>query len=130
MTAPAEKGGGSRFRGAAAVFFASASVMLLELSLFRAFSFSGYYHFSHLIIGTADTLYLDGGARRLEAAMRAVGAKTGFRFVPGRSHFDLYQVGDDRHALTRMIAWEMYKLARPNAVVPANLTMPEVEPGH
>ena len=84
----------------------------------------------HLIVGTADTFYLDGGARRLEAAMRSVGAHTGFRFLPGRSHFDLYQVGDDRHALTRMIAWEMYKLARPNAVVPANLTMPEVEPGH
>lgn len=84
----------------------------------------------HLIIGTADTFYLDGGARRLEAAMRTVGAKTGFRFLPGRSHFDLYQVGNDRHALTRTIAWEMYKIARPDAKLPANLPQPALEPGH
>ena len=84
----------------------------------------------HLIIGTADTFYLDGGARRLEAAMRAVGAKTGFRFLPGRSHFDLGTVGEDRHALTRVIAWEMYKLARPDAVMPASLPKLELEPGH
>ena len=84
----------------------------------------------HLIIGTADTFYLDGGARRLEAAMHAVGAHTGFRFVPGRSHFDLYQVGADRHALSRTIAWEMYKIARPEATLPADLPKPELEPGH
>ncbi|WP_297221714.1 alpha/beta hydrolase-fold protein [Thermomonas sp.] len=84
----------------------------------------------HLIIGTADTFYLDGGARRLEAAMRTVGAKTGFRFVPGRSHFDLGTVGEDRRALTRIIAWEMYKTARPEAVMPANLPKLELEPGH
>ena len=84
----------------------------------------------HLIIGTADTFYLDGGARRLEAAMRTVGAKTGFRFLPGRSHFDLYQVGNDRHALTRTIAWGMYKIARPDAKLPANLPQPALEPGH
>lgn len=84
----------------------------------------------HLIIGTADTFYLDGGARRLEAAMRSVGARTGFRFVPGRSHFDLYQIGEDRRALTRVIAWEMYKIARPDATLPADLPKPELEPGH
>lgn len=84
----------------------------------------------HLIVGTADTFYLDGGARRLEAAMRSVGAKTGFRFLPGRTHFDLYTVGNDRHALSRTIAWEMYKIARPDAVVPADLPEPELEPGH
>lgn len=84
----------------------------------------------HLIVGTADTFYLDGGARRLEAAMRAVGAQTKFRFVPGRNHFDLGTVGEDRHAMTRIIAWEMYKLARPGATVPAKLPVLELEPGH
>lgn len=84
----------------------------------------------HLIVGSADTFYLDGAARRLEAAMRSVGAKTDFRFVPGRSHFDLGTVGKDRHALTRIIAWEMYEQARPDAETPSDLPVLEVEPGH
>ena len=84
----------------------------------------------HLIVGTADTFYLDGAARKLEAAMKSVGAKTGFRFLPGRTHGDLYAIGDDRRALARTIAWEMYKTARPGAAVPVDLPQPEVEPGH
>lgn len=78
----------------------------------------------HLIVGTADTFYLDGAARRLEAVMKSVGAKADFRFVPGRTHGDLYAIGEDRRALSRVIAWEMYRVARPNAGLPADL--PEV----
>lgn len=81
----------------------------------------------HLIVGTADTFYLDGAARKLEAAMRSVGAKADFRYLPGRSHFDLYAIGDDHGALSRTIAWEMYKAARPEARLPADLPQPEVE---
>jgi hypothetical protein len=36
-----------------------------------------------------------------------------FTFVPGRTHFDLYQNGEDRYALFDRIAAEMYAAARP-----------------
>ena len=72
----------------------------------------------HLTVGSADTFYLDGAARKLEATMKALGARTDFRYVEGRSHFDLYTVGDDRSGLYKAIASEMYARARPGAVVP------------
>ena len=72
----------------------------------------------HLIVGTADTFYLDGAAHRLEAVMKGLGAKTDFRYLPDKTHFDLYTVGDDHQALIRQIAWEMYALARPGAKPP------------
>ena len=81
----------------------------------------------HLLVGTADTFYLDGPARRLEAAMKSVGAQKDFRYLPGRTHGDLYTIGDDRHGLERTIAWEMYRVARPDAQVPADVPQPEVE---
>ena len=81
----------------------------------------------HLIVGTADTFYLDGAARKLEEAMDSVGAKTDFRFLPGRTHGDLYAIGEDRRALSRTIAWEMYKVARPGAKVPADVPQPVAE---
>ncbi|MDN5780470.1 MAG: esterase family protein [Luteimonas sp.] len=81
----------------------------------------------HLIVGTADTFYLDGAARKLEEAMKSVGAKTDFRFLPGRTHGDLYAIGDDRRGLTRTIAWEMYRVARPDAKVPDDVPQPELE---
>jgi hypothetical protein len=67
----------------------------------------------HLTVGSADTFYLDGSAHRLEATMKGLGAKTDFRYVEGRSHFDLYRVGDDRSGLYKTIASEMYTIARP-----------------
>lgn len=73
----------------------------------------------HLIVGTADTFYLDGAAHRLEAVMKDLGAKTDFRYLKDKTHFDLYQVGDDRQALLRQIAWEMYAVARPGAKPPS-----------
>jgi S-formylglutathione hydrolase FrmB len=69
----------------------------------------------HLIVGTADTFYLDGAAHRLKAALDGVGAKSDFRFLPDRTHFDLYKVGDNPHGLLNKIAWEMYAVARPEA---------------
>lgn len=72
----------------------------------------------HLIVGTADTFYLDGPAHRLQAVLDGLGAKSSFRFVPGRTHFDLYAEGDDRMALLKTIAKEMYAVARPGSAPP------------
>jgi S-formylglutathione hydrolase FrmB len=73
----------------------------------------------HVIVGSADTFYLDSAARRLEAVMKGLGAKTDFRYLPDKTHFDLYEVGDDRQALLKTIAWEMYAVARPGSKPPA-----------
>lgn len=67
----------------------------------------------HLIVGTADTFYLDGAAHRFKAVLDKLGAKSDFRFLPDRTHFDLYKQGDDDSALLKKIAWEMYAVARP-----------------
>lgn len=72
----------------------------------------------HLTVGTADNFQLDRSARRLEATMKALGAKTDFRYVKGRGHFDLYAIGDDPWGLYKRIAWEMYAVARPGAKRP------------
>jgi hypothetical protein len=37
-----------------------------------------------------------------------------FNFFPGRTHFDLYRIDDDRFALFDRIAAEMYAVARPS----------------
>ena len=73
----------------------------------------------HLIVGTADTFYLDGAAHRLKAVLDGLGARSDFRFLPDRTHFDLYKSGDDRQALLNDIAWEMYAVARPGSHRPA-----------
>ncbi|MET0934574.1 MAG: alpha/beta hydrolase-fold protein [Luteibacter sp.] len=67
----------------------------------------------HLIVGTADTFYLDASAKLLKATLDGLHAKSDIRFLPGKTHFDLYVEGDDRNALLRKIAWEMYGVARP-----------------
>ncbi len=69
----------------------------------------------HLYVGTADTFYLDGAAHLLDARLAKLGAQAKFTYVPGRSHFDLYKVGDDRSGLFNQIAAEMYAVARPKA---------------
>ncbi|HUB88283.1 MAG TPA: alpha/beta hydrolase-fold protein [Dyella sp.] len=69
----------------------------------------------HLYVGTADTFYLDGAAHRLKAVLDGLGAHTDFRFIPNRTHFDLYQVGDDHYGLFKQISWAMYAVARPEA---------------
>jgi len=72
----------------------------------------------HLTVGSADTFYLDGAAHLLETTMKGLGARTDFRYVEGRGHFDLYSVGDDPWGLYKAIAWEMYALARPGSKPP------------
>ncbi|QIG79263.1 alpha/beta hydrolase [Stakelama tenebrarum] len=67
----------------------------------------------HLIVGTADTFYLDGPARRLEAVLDELGAEADFRFLPGKTHFDLFARDGDSQALLKDIAREMYAVARP-----------------
>ncbi len=69
----------------------------------------------HLTVGGADTFYLDEPAHRLADVMKALGAKTDFRYVPGKTHFDLYERGGDPMALLQDIAWEMYAVARPRS---------------
>ncbi len=71
----------------------------------------------HLIIGTADTFYLDGAAHRLKAVLDGLHAKAEVRFVPDRTHFDLYVEGNDRIALLKQITWEMYAVARPGSAL-------------
>jgi Putative esterase len=74
----------------------------------------------HLIVGTADTFYLDGAAHRLEAVLRDLHADPHFTFLENRTHFDLYathpaEAGakDDPLGLLDQIAAEMYAVARP-----------------
>ncbi len=67
----------------------------------------------HLFVGTADTFYLDGSARLFEARLKNLGADPHFTYIPGRTHFDLYTVGNDREGLFDQIAAEMYAVARP-----------------
>ena len=73
----------------------------------------------HLYVGTADSFYLDGAAHRLQAVFQTLGAHEDFTFVPDKTHFDLFQVGNDRQALLKTIAWDMYMHARPGAKRPA-----------
>jgi len=67
----------------------------------------------HVIVGTADTFHLDGPAHRLQAVLDRLGARAHFEFVPGRTHFDLYQANGDPNGLYDRIAAEMYAVARP-----------------
>jgi hypothetical protein len=73
----------------------------------------------HVAVGTADTFYLDGAAHRLQGVLDGLGAKSRFQFIPGRTHFDLYRIGDDDRALLNVFAWEMYAVARPGSHPPA-----------
>jgi S-formylglutathione hydrolase FrmB len=72
----------------------------------------------HLTVGTADTFYLDGPAHRLKAVLDRLGARSQFRFIPGKSHFDLTERGGDQQALMKDFAWEMYAVARPGSKRP------------
>lgn len=69
----------------------------------------------HLYVGTADTFYLDGSAHLLDTRLQRLRADAQFHYVPGRSHFDLYAVGNDRNGLFDEIGAQMYAVARPDA---------------
>ena len=73
----------------------------------------------HIIVGTADTFYLDGAAHRLDAVLHRLGARASITFLPDRTHFDLFQQGNERFGLMRDITWAMYAVARPNVRRPA-----------
>lgn len=67
----------------------------------------------HLIVGTADTFYLDGPAHKFEAVLNRLGAEPHFTYLPDRTHFNVYEEGNDRMALYDKIAAEMWDEARP-----------------
>ena len=60
----------------------------------------------HLTVGTADTFHLDAPAHLLEETLKELGIKATFTYLPGKSHFDLYQDG-----LGKQIGMEMEKTA-------------------
>jgi len=67
----------------------------------------------HLFVGRADTFDLDGAAHKFEAVLDRLGAKPLFSYLPSKTHFDLYAVGEDKLALFDRISAEMYAVARP-----------------
>ena len=67
----------------------------------------------HVVVGTADTFYLDGAAHQFEGVLKRLDAQPHFTYIPGRTHFDLYRVGDDGEGLFDQIGREMYAAARP-----------------
>lgn len=69
----------------------------------------------HVYVGTADTFYLNGAARKFDTVLRGVGADAHFTFRKDRSHFDLYADNGDRYALIDTIAAQMYLTAYPRA---------------
>ncbi|HXD35402.1 MAG TPA: alpha/beta hydrolase-fold protein [Rhodanobacter sp.] len=69
----------------------------------------------HLYVGTADTFYLDGAAHKLKAVLDGLGAKSEFRFLPDRTHANVYWIGEDHHGLLKQISWAMYAIARPGS---------------
>lgn len=68
----------------------------------------------HVLVGTADTFYLDGAAHKFEAVLNRLGAEPHFSYLPNKTHMDLYTVGEDRRALFDRISAEMYAVARPH----------------
>ncbi|WP_458068963.1 alpha/beta hydrolase [Rhodanobacter sp. BL-MT-08] len=79
----------------------------------------------HLMVGTADTYYLDGAVHKLQAVLDGLHARSDFRYLPGKTHADLYTQGDDPRALLKQISWEMYAVARPDSSIkpPAHAAM-------
>jgi S-formylglutathione hydrolase FrmB len=76
----------------------------------------------HVLVGTADTFYLDGAAHKMDAVLKSLDADAHFTYIPDRTHFDLYTIykegGDpkgDRYGLFKQIGAEMYAVARPHA---------------
>jgi hypothetical protein len=62
----------------------------------------------HIMVGTADTFYLDGPVHLLQKEIANLGYDAKFTYLEGRTHFDLYDGG-----LETRIARQMYDVARP-----------------
>ncbi|MGC2297578.1 MAG: alpha/beta hydrolase-fold protein [Acidobacteriaceae bacterium] len=69
----------------------------------------------HLIVGTADTFYLDGAAHKFEAVLTRLNGDPHFTYRDNRTHFDLYEENGDRLAMMDEISEQMYAVARPAA---------------
>ncbi|MBB3911868.1 alpha/beta hydrolase-fold protein [Sphingomonas desiccabilis] len=69
----------------------------------------------HVVVGTADSYYLDDPVRRLDAAFRKVGGRADIRYVPGATHSMsmLYAKNGDPNALWKEMSRAMYAVARP-----------------
>lgn len=61
----------------------------------------------HLIVGAEDTFYLDRAVIRFGDEVKRLGVDARLTIVPGRDHFTLYTVGDDRLGLYKTIAAQM-----------------------
>lgn len=69
----------------------------------------------HVWAGEEDQFGLDDSVRRLESAVTAVGGQGDFTYAPGKDHFNLYAGPGERQALRRVMAWQMWRLARPGS---------------
>jgi hypothetical protein len=65
----------------------------------------------HVFVGTEDSFFLDGPTRALQAVLDRLGAKSEFRYLPGRTHNDVYREGSDDEGLLIDIARDMYRSA-------------------
>jgi hypothetical protein len=71
----------------------------------------------HVVVGDADTFYLDGPAHRLQRALDELHAGASFTYLPGRGHFDLYKKGSDDFGMLKDITWDIYAKARPGSTL-------------
>ncbi len=61
----------------------------------------------HIYVGTADSFHLESSVGLLDRQLKELGADAEFTYLPGRTHFDLYD-GE----LSNQIAQQMYSVAR------------------
>jgi S-formylglutathione hydrolase FrmB len=61
----------------------------------------------HIYVGSADSFHLESSVGLLDQQLKKLGADAGFTYLPGRTHFDLYDGG-----LSIQIAQQMYSAAR------------------
>ncbi|TAN04318.1 MAG: enterochelin esterase [Rhodanobacteraceae bacterium] len=73
----------------------------------------------HLIVGTADTFYLNESAELLKAVLDKVGAHAEVQFRPGKTHETVFFKGTNHDWLMQQDAWAMYHHVYPQAKIPA-----------
>ncbi|MGH8125275.1 MAG: alpha/beta hydrolase [Rhodanobacteraceae bacterium] len=73
----------------------------------------------HLIVGTADTFYLNESAELFKKVLASVGARAEVQFRPGKNHGTVFVKGKNRDWLMQQDAWAMYHQAYPEAKIPA-----------
>jgi enterochelin esterase-like enzyme len=69
----------------------------------------------HVTVGTADTYYLEGSVRLLDAALARLGGDGHFNYAADRDHFNVMDLGGDSTGLWNKISEEMYAVARPES---------------